>query len=48
MLQTDEAKAEAEYILGNLRTIIKHYGNTTTAKTSKSLVTIGILGYDIV
>ena len=35
MLQTDEAKAEAEYILGNLRTIIKHYGNTTTAKNIK-------------
>lgn len=35
MLQSDESKAEAEYILGNLRTIIKHYGNTTTAKKIK-------------
>lgn len=32
MLRTDEAKAKAQYILFNLKTIIKHYGNTTTAQ----------------
>ena len=36
MLTTDEARAEAEYILGNLKTIIKRYGNTSTANIIKS------------
>lgn len=36
MMQSDETKAEAEYILGNLRTIVKHYGNTTTAQRIKT------------
>ena len=31
MLQSNETKAEAEYILGNLITIIRYYGNTKTA-----------------
>lgn len=35
MFKSEEAKAEAEYILGNLRTIIKCYGNTTTARYIK-------------
>lgn len=35
MIQSDETKAEAEYILGNLRTIVKYYGNTTTAQHIK-------------
>lgn len=36
MLQTDEHKAEAEYILGNLATIVKHYANTTYARCIKT------------
>ena len=36
MMQSDETKAEAEYILGNLRTIVKHYGNTTAALRIKT------------
>lgn len=36
MMQSDETKAEAEYILGNLRTIVKHYGNTTAAQRIKT------------
>ena len=36
MMQSDESKAEAEYMLGNLRTIVKHYGNTTTAQRIKT------------
>lgn len=36
MLQTDEVKAEAEYILGNLATIVKRYGNTTVAQHIKT------------
>ncbi len=36
MLQSDEAKAEAEYLLHNLRTIIKRYGNTAVACDVKS------------
>ena len=36
MLQTDEIKAEAEYILGNLTTIVKRYGNTTVARHIKT------------
>ena len=35
MFQSEEAKAEAEYILGNLSTIIKCYGNSTTARYIK-------------
>lgn len=36
MLATDEAQAKANYILGNLRTVVKRYGNTTTARYVKS------------
>ncbi len=32
MLASDEAKAKAEYMLGNVATVIKHYGNTSTAQ----------------
>ncbi len=35
MIKSDETKAEAEYILGNLRTIVKHYGNTPIAQHIK-------------
>lgn len=31
-----EAKARAHYLLGNLKTIVKHYGNTPTARHVKS------------
>lgn len=36
MLQSDEAKAEAQYILGNLKTIIKLYPKTRTAQNVKT------------
>ena len=36
MLKSDEAKAEAEYILGNFRTIIKKYSDTPTAQQVKT------------
>lgn len=36
MLTTDEARAKAEYILGNLKTIVVKYGNTTTGQFVKS------------
>lgn len=36
MLATDEARAEAEYMLGNLKTVIKRYGNTATADRIKT------------
>ncbi len=36
MLVTDEAKAMAQYTLNNLRTIVKHYGNTSIGKYVKS------------
>lgn len=36
MLESDEAKAKANYILGNLATIIKNYGNTPTARYVKT------------
>lgn len=32
MLATDEARAKANYILGNLKTVVKRYGNTSTAR----------------
>ncbi|MDE6756970.1 MAG: hypothetical protein K2J66_07485 [Muribaculaceae bacterium] len=32
MLETDEAKAKAEYTLGNLKTVVARYGKTATAK----------------
>ena len=32
MLKTDEARAKANYILGNLPLIMKRYGNTPTAR----------------
>lgn len=32
MLKSDEARAEAEYILGNVKTVIKRYGETSVAK----------------
>ncbi|MDE5784903.1 MAG: hypothetical protein K2H98_00050 [Duncaniella sp.] len=31
MFVTDEARAEAEYIMGNVRTVIAHYGSTSVA-----------------
>lgn len=31
MLRSDEVRAQAEYILGNVATVIKRYGNTPTA-----------------
>lgn len=31
MLITDEARARAEYLLGNLRTIVRRYGDTAIA-----------------
>lgn len=33
---SDEARAEAEYMLGNNKTVVKHYGNTSVAKSIKS------------
>lgn len=36
MLQSDEAKAKANYLLGNLKTIVVRYGNTPTARFVKS------------
>lgn len=36
MLTDDNARAQAQYILGNIKTIIKHYGNTTTARFIKN------------
>lgn len=36
MLTTDEARAKANYILGNLATVIKHYNNTSTARFIKT------------
>ena len=36
MLKTDEARAKAEYILGNIKTIVVKYGNTTTGQFVKS------------
>lgn len=31
MMTGEETRAKAEYLLGNLKTIVKHYGNTATA-----------------
>lgn len=36
MLTTDEARARAEYILGNLATIVKRYPTTQTAQFVKT------------
>ena len=36
MLKTDDAKARANYILGKRATIIKLYGNTSTARFIKT------------
>lgn len=36
MMETDEARAETHYILGNLKTIIKRYNDTSTARFVKS------------
>ena len=36
MLRSDEARAKANYILGNLRTIVKRYGNTGTGRFVKT------------
>ncbi|MDE6854181.1 MAG: hypothetical protein K2J38_03905 [Muribaculaceae bacterium] len=36
MLSTDEARAKAQYILGNLKTIVKRYPGTTTAEFVRS------------
>lgn len=31
MMKSDKARAEAQYFLGNLKTVLKHYGDTPTA-----------------
>ncbi|MDE6576859.1 MAG: hypothetical protein K2J82_06205 [Muribaculaceae bacterium] len=36
MLASDEARAEAQYLLGNLKTVIRKYGDTATASHIKS------------
>ena len=36
MLESDEAKAKAEYILGNLKTVVARYGDTTTGRFVKT------------
>lgn len=36
MLESDEARAQAEYLLGNLSTVVKRYGKTTTARLVKT------------
>lgn len=36
MLATDEARAKANYILGNLATVVKRYGDTPTGKFVKT------------
>lgn len=36
MLKGDEAKAQANYILNNLKTVVKYYGNTTVARHIKT------------
>ena len=36
MLASDEAKAKAHYILGNLPTVVRKYGNTTSAQIIKT------------
>lgn len=36
IMTTDEARAKAEYILGNLKTIVVKYGNTTTGQFVKT------------
>lgn len=36
MMTTDEARAKANYILGNMATVVKRYGDTATAQRIKS------------
>lgn len=36
MLESDESKAKAEYILGNLKTVVARYGDTTTGRFVKT------------
>lgn len=36
MLETDEAKAKAHFILNNLKTVVKHYGDTSIGKCVKT------------
>ena len=36
MLTSDEARAKAEYLFGNVKTVVKYYGNTSTAKYIKT------------
>lgn len=36
IIQSNEVKAEAEYILGNLKTVVKHYSNTVAAQHIKT------------
>ena len=36
MLTTDEARAQAQYILGNLKTVMKRYPDTATAQTIRT------------
>lgn len=36
MFETDEERGKAEYLLGNIRTVVKRYGNTATARHIKT------------
>ena len=36
MLESDEAKAKAEYLLGNLKTIVARYGDTDMGRYVKN------------
>ena len=46
IIQSDETKNEAKCILANLCTIVKYYGNTTTAQYIKYSCDDCILGYN--
>ncbi|EFV68198.1 hypothetical protein HMPREF9011_01380 [Bacteroides sp. 3_1_40A] len=46
IIQSDETKNEAKCILANLCTIVKYYGNTTTAQYIKYSCDNCILGYN--
>ena len=36
MLVGDEARAKAQYMLGNMKTVVKRYGNTAAARKIKT------------
>lgn len=46
IIQSDETKNEAKCILANLCTIVKYYGNTTTAQYINYSCDNCILGYN--